>query len=235
MQFLYKFLSKKLGISEEELKKKVEEKIKEFEGLITEEGALALVAKEYGLDITDLILGKRFTISMLTSGMRNIYVTVKLYKKIFEKDFVICYKVFDETGTAYAFFWKDAKEKIKEFGEGSILRLKIDKVKEGKRGLELHIFNPNNIQEEKNEKIKELLLSIERPEKEIIEFTGIPLKEEENYYYIFNLKGNVIKAIAENLELGKVYYFRGVKERDIIKIINAEKINVEERIRKLLS
>ncbi len=231
MNFLYKFLSKKLGISEEELKKKVEEKIKEFEGLITEEGALALIAKEHGIDITDLILSKRFTISMLTSGMKNIYVTVKLYKKVFEKENVICYKVFDETSEAYAFFWKDAKEKIKEFDEGEILKLKVDKVKEGKKGLELHIFNPKNIQEEKNEKLREILMSIEKPEREILEFLGIPISEN----YIFNLKGYVLKVKAENLEFGKVYSFRAIKEKEEIKIISAEKINVEEKIRKLLS
>ena len=93
----------------------------------------------------------------------------------------------------------------------------------------------NYVKEALIEKLKELLASIEKPEKEILEFLGIPLKGEEDIYYVFNLKGYVLKVKAENLDLGKVYSFRAIKEKDEIKIIRAEEINVEEKIRKLLS
>ena len=64
------------GLTRSEIHNKVEEKKSELKGLISDEGALFLIAKEFGVDVsnenTDLIKDIEINISDISLNMKNI-------------------------------------------------------------------------------------------------------------------------------------------------------------------
>ena len=229
MYFLYALISKKTGLPQEEIKKLVENKIKQFEGLITEDVALILVAKDLGIDVSEIISSKRIKIEYLTSGLRNVELSVKILRKVFETDKNIVFEVCDETGTAYLICWENAKEKAKEFKEGDIIRVKAERVKEGKKGyLELHINKSENIEKEKDKKIIEVLSEI-KVKRKIIETIVFSFGN-----VLITLKGRILKT-EDYLEPGKFYHIRAIKEDNKVKIEKAEEIDYEKKIKRLLT
>ena len=81
----------KTGLSEEEVRKRINEKIKAFAGLLTEAGAAYAVAKELGVDIdVDRELSRRVKISELKPGMERVDVVGRILRifppRVFKKD-----------------------------------------------------------------------------------------------------------------------------------------------------
>ncbi len=74
-------IMEKTEMSEEEIRKRINEKIKTFAGLLTEAGAAYAVAKELGVDIdVDRELSRRVKISELKPGMERVDVVGRILR-----------------------------------------------------------------------------------------------------------------------------------------------------------
>lgn len=72
-------IEKRTGVSREEILKKIEEKQKELSGLISEEGAAHLVARELGINLLEEIR-RKLEIKNIVPGMRNVNVVGRVFR-----------------------------------------------------------------------------------------------------------------------------------------------------------
>ncbi len=72
-------LEKKTDMSREDLMKKIEKKQTSLSGLVSEEGAAHLVAKEFGLDLLDKKT-RKLEIKNIVSGMKNVNVVGRIFR-----------------------------------------------------------------------------------------------------------------------------------------------------------
>lgn len=136
---IIKIIKEKLKIPEEKILEEINQKLYEFAGLISEEGAAMLVAREYGIDIREI---KTFTqLCDLVGGMKNINVRVKVFKtlplKEFERKdgtmgFLKIYYVGDNTDIARLVFWNELalESENMKISEGTILKIYNARTKE---------------------------------------------------------------------------------------------------------
>ncbi len=73
-------ISKKINITEDEFMAKVKKKCEKFSGLITEEGAAYLVAKELGIDTFEAENKRRLQIKNIVPGMKNLNFVGRIIK-----------------------------------------------------------------------------------------------------------------------------------------------------------
>ncbi|MFX1569787.1 MAG: DUF2240 family protein [Promethearchaeota archaeon] len=143
------------GLTRKEIQNLIEDKKNELKGLISDEGALFIIAKELGVDIRnenkDLLKEIEINISDITQNMKNI----NLYGRIKEvynvnsfskndgsKGFVGSFLLHDITGDARIVIWD---EQIKVFNEHNFEKNELVKIingnaKKGKYGdIEIHV------------------------------------------------------------------------------------------------
>lgn len=129
MDDLLKKISFASGLPENEIKEKVEDKKLELSGLISDEGAAYLVAKEIGLD---LVQQQKLTLGSVVPGMQNVDVVGKITRIMPVREFktekgqgrVCNVTIGDETGTVRVSLWDNEIEKLQEFKEGDVVRVK---------------------------------------------------------------------------------------------------------------
>jgi len=129
MDELIKRMSFATGISEDEIKEKIEEKKIEMSGLVSEEGAAYMVAKDIGVDIA---VQQKLNIASIIPGMQNIDIIGKITKLSPIREFktekaegrVANVFVADETGSARITLWNDEIEKLTDIHEGDVIRVK---------------------------------------------------------------------------------------------------------------
>ncbi|MEM5821006.1 MAG: DUF2240 family protein [Candidatus Aenigmatarchaeota archaeon] len=129
---IIKLIKEKFKVPEEKIREEIKQKLFEFSGLISEEGAAILVARDYGIDIRNI---KTFTpLSELVSGVRNVNVRVKVFKsfplkeferKNKEKGLLKVFLVADDTDYARLVFWNEYTQEAEEMKikEGDILKI----------------------------------------------------------------------------------------------------------------
>jgi len=107
-------IAEKSGLSEDEIRERINKKIKAFAGLLTEVGAAYAVAKELGADISvDRELSQRVAIKDLKPGMERVDVVGRILRifppRTFKKDGrtgKYCRLIIgDETGTTRVTLW----------------------------------------------------------------------------------------------------------------------------------
>ena len=147
-----RLIKEKFKIPEERIIKEIKQKLLEFSGLISEEGAAILVARDYGIDIREI---KTFTpLSELVSGMRNVNVRAKVIKvlplKEFtkrsgEKGFLKTYIIADNSDYARLVFWDEQALEAEEMKikEGMVLKIYNVRTKENIFG-EIDILTDKN-------------------------------------------------------------------------------------------
>lgn len=129
MEEIIQRISFATGMSEEEIKEKIEEKKLELSGLISDEGAAYLVAKEVGVDI---VQQQKLNIESLVAGMQNVDIIGKVVKISPVREFnteksqgkVANMFLADETGSVRVSLWNDEIEKIEGIKEGDVVRIK---------------------------------------------------------------------------------------------------------------
>jgi len=122
-----------LKINQEELEKKVNEKIEENSGLLGEESALMLVAQELGIEIT---YGDEeeydFTIKDIADGQKNVEVTGKIIEISPEKEFnrkdgstgkIASITIGDNTGITRLTLWNDKTDLIEGLKKGDVVKI----------------------------------------------------------------------------------------------------------------
>ncbi len=125
------------GLSEDEIKDKIKDKLNRLTDLVSKEGAAHIVANELGVKLFDSLNRREVKINRLIAGMRSVVVSgkvLKLYKVIsFTKGGregkVASFLIGDETGRVRIVLW-DANI-IKLMEDGSLKEDIIVKVQNG--------------------------------------------------------------------------------------------------------
>lgn len=141
---LIKRLLDKSGLSQVELDKRLAEKLEEFSGLISKEGAAHIVANELQIPITDIANGP-FQIKDLKLGMKGISIAGKVLAKYPVTSFnrngregrVASVQFADTTGTTRITFWNDDVIVQERLRENDVVSLSELTVKENRGVLEL--------------------------------------------------------------------------------------------------
>lgn len=134
-------------ISANELETKVQEKLSSLGGLISEEGALHIVANELGV-----VLGgspvSEVKLKDVENGMKNVSVLVKVLRKYDVRTFgqdgqgkVGNIFVGDETGFSRVTFWNDKTQYLDKMNEGDIIEIQHAYSKENQDRIELQMGN----------------------------------------------------------------------------------------------
>lgn len=136
------------SLTEEEISSRINEKLNQFAGLVSKEGAAHILANELGIKLISATAG-RFKISNIVVGMSNAEVLTKVLAVFPARQFssngrsgqVGTAILGDETGTIRGVFWNEQANKLAFIKTGDVLKLKGAYVKEDRnKTSELH-FN----------------------------------------------------------------------------------------------
>ncbi len=172
------------GLSKNEIQTLVEEKKEELKGLISDEGALFVIAKELGVDVAsenqELLNDVELSISDITVNMKNI-VLVGRIKDIYnvnsfnksngETGYVGAFMLHDKTGDIRVVLWDNQVSIFKDerFGKNEIVKILNGTAKNGRYGgIEIHVggfskihLAPEDVDYKKFPKIKEEFVKIQ--------------------------------------------------------------------------
>lgn len=158
------------GLSEDEIKDRIKDKLNRLTDLVSKEGAAHIVANELGVKLFDSLNRREVKISRLIAGMRSVVVSgkvLKLYKVIsFTKGGregkVASFLIGDETGRVRIVLWDANIIKLMEDGslkEDSIVKIQNGYVKNNNGFTEVNlgsqgqlVLNPEGV---KIENVKE--------------------------------------------------------------------------------
>ncbi|MFW9983113.1 MAG: OB-fold nucleic acid binding domain-containing protein [Candidatus Odinarchaeota archaeon] len=149
----------KSGKSKDEILQMIEEKKKELDGYVTDEGAASLVARELDLDLFERQPTPELKLSIrdLVAGMTGVSLNLKVVRIFPVRTFqrkqggegkVANIMGSDSTGSIRVTFWNDHTKPIEdqEFDEGDILRIINGRVRTGLRDqLEIHLGSGSRI------------------------------------------------------------------------------------------
>ncbi len=159
---IVKKISEKAKISESDARNLVKEKQNELSGLVSEEGAAYIVARENGINLLKESK-KQLKIGNLVDGLRSVDIVGKIiritdireFERNGEKGRVANLILGDETGLARLSLWNEEVEYLEKLGlsEGDVIKLSRGYVKVDNQGqFELRIGRGllSKIQEEVN-------------------------------------------------------------------------------------
>ncbi len=147
-------IKKEVDISDEEIEKKVKEKLKQLSGLISKEGAAHIIANDLGIKIFGDLEKKRYKIKEVVIGMRNFEVVGKVVNKSDVRTFknekregkVASFTFGDETGTLRGVLWGDLCDELSKFEKDDILKIKNGMIRQNNLGFkELHLTSVSKI------------------------------------------------------------------------------------------
>ncbi len=143
------------GLTRKQIQNLVEDKKNELKGLISDEGALFIIAKELGVDIKnenkDLLKDIEIFINDITQNMKNvtvfgrikeIYNTNSFKKNDGTNGFVGSFLLHDNTGDARIVLWDDQVKIFNElnFEKNELVKIINGNAKKGKYGdMEIHV------------------------------------------------------------------------------------------------
>ncbi|MBD3342722.1 MAG: DUF2240 family protein [Candidatus Lokiarchaeota archaeon] len=196
----------KTGLSKKEIENMVEEKKQELKGLISEEGALFIIAKELGVDVKEnnekILTDIDIKVSDIKPNMKNITLIGRI-KEIYRinkfkrndgsEGLVGSFLLHDETGDIRVVLWDEQTNILNEnnFQINELVKILNGYAKEGKRGgLEMHIGRyskmivaPDDVDYKKYPKIS----------KNYIEIKDISLSQPS-----VSVKGKIIRIFSLN-------------------------------------
>ncbi|MBU7023600.1 MAG: hypothetical protein HXS40_05480, partial [Theionarchaea archaeon] len=135
-------------IAKDELDQKIREKIDEFGGLLSEEGAALIVAADFGIDLKLERPREFMEIKDLSVGLSDIWLCARVICissiKVFQRDSgigkVANVEVMDGTGSTRVVLWDDLADLAVKLAKGEIVEVKGGYVKKGYReGVEIHL------------------------------------------------------------------------------------------------
>ncbi len=172
-------ISEASGLSAEDIKKKINEKMKSLEGLISEEGAAHIIAHELGVELFKAAEQKEIKIKDIIIGMRNFEISgvvsrifeIRSFKKRDGTGRVCSFILNDETGKVRVILWNDMVKLIEnnKISKGKTITIKNGFIKSnnynGIESKEIHTntktrfeFNPDikiNVKLEENSEREE--------------------------------------------------------------------------------
>ncbi|TXT63569.1 MAG: putative replication protein A [Promethearchaeota archaeon] len=171
------------GLTKKKIEDLVNEKKQELKGLISDEGALFIIAKELGVDVknqnNELIQDIEINVSDITSDMRNItlvgrireiYRIFKFNRKDGSEGKVGSFLLHDKTGDIRVVLWDEQTDVFKSpgFDINELVKVINSYAKEGKYGVEIHIgrlgkiiLSPEDVNYKNYPKITKEIIPIE--------------------------------------------------------------------------
>jgi len=163
-------IKKEKGLSDIEIKGKIDKKLSDLAGLISKEGAAHIVANELGIKLFDKAMMEKVKIKDLLIGMRKVGINGKVTSVFSVNSFIKdgkerkvgSFMAGDETGRVRIVVWDE--KHIKEMEEGNIKEDVIVKVenayvKENNNFKELHVGNKGGLELNVDEEIGEVKFS----------------------------------------------------------------------------
>lgn len=210
---------KKLGISEEELKKLIEERSKKLGYLIDNEVALRLIARDLGISFCDSTFSTEVKIKDLIPNMRSVTLSVMLEKNFGVKEFdkkdgskgrVGRGLIKDDTGSAFLVVWDGKAEVLHKLKIGAQIIIKQAYTREGMDGsLEIHVGEKSDIEVLNEGGLKGMVCKLYDP----IEYTRsdgskaklicfmMKEKEKERRVFLWNPSEDFLKNFIEGMEV----------------------------------
>ncbi|MBD3215046.1 MAG: DUF2240 family protein [Candidatus Lokiarchaeota archaeon] len=171
------------GLTKKKIEDLVNEKKQELKGLISDEGALFIIAKELGVDVknqnNELIQEIEINVSDITSDMRNItlvgrikeiYRIFKFNRKDGSEGKVGSFLLHDKTGDIRVVLWDEQTDILKSpgFDINELVKVINSYAKDGKYGVEIHIgrlgkiiLSPEDVNYKNYPKITKEIIPIE--------------------------------------------------------------------------
>jgi len=139
-------IKKEANISEAELDKKIDDKMKQLSGLISKEGAAHIIANEFGIKLLEATSGK-LQIKNILAGLRNVETLGKVIQTYELREFtkndrqgkVASFLMGDDTGKIRVVMWGSQAENINNIKEGTTIKVIGSYVKDNNGFNELHL------------------------------------------------------------------------------------------------
>jgi len=150
-------IKKKSGLSEDEIKDKIQQKLEQLSGLISKDGAAHIIANELGVELIEHS-GK---IKDIYEGMRNVEFNAKVQQVYEVREFnrqdgssgkVGNFLCGDETGVMRVVCWGSQADNVSKLSPGGIIRIKggLARNNQGRKEVHLNdkselILSPNGV------------------------------------------------------------------------------------------
>ncbi len=221
------------GISEEEILKKVEEKIQKLSGLVSREGAARIVANELGVKLIEQPKSQKLQIKNLMPGIRDVGLTGVAIQVYETREFsvgsrqgrVASFLLGDETGKTRVVAWNNMADGAANLKQGDTVKIQNAYVKDRDGRIEVHlnersqiIINPEGekieINMPKRKKINEIT-----EEDTLVELMGtIVQMQDPRFFEVCQQCGR--RARAERPEEGFKCEIHGIVEPRYSYLIN---------------
>ncbi|MBR9692672.1 hypothetical protein GOV07_01940 [Candidatus Woesearchaeota archaeon] len=142
------------GLTEAAIDEKIQQKLKQLTGLISEDGAAHIVANELGVELVKATGGPAKIVDMFP-GMKNVTATGKLTQKYELREFdkngrkgkVASFLLGDDSGIIRITLWNDQTDTFNALTEGDTIRIKNAYVKDNRGNKELHLSNDAKLEQ----------------------------------------------------------------------------------------
>lgn len=188
-------------LEKEELKEKVEEKMEEFSGLVSEEGAVHLVAKEEGIDLAESSKQDIKTKNIVPE-MRNLKVKGRIVSILEPNTFtrddgdegkVQNIVLGDDTGTIRITLWDEQTEIAEKVEEGDAIEItRAYTVEDDRENAEIRLGDDSQVKMADDDEVPELE-SQDMDEASLVEIQEV--RSENNNYTI---RGMLMEVYTSN-------------------------------------
>jgi hypothetical protein len=147
-----KLIQEKSSLSEDEINKKIQEKLDQLSGLISKEGAAHILANDLGINFSDV--EKKLKINKVLAGMRNVETIGKVLQKYEIREFnsngregkVANFLMGDETGVMRVVLWNNQADLLNTLQEGSIVKIASAYARSNNNRVELHLNDQSTVE-----------------------------------------------------------------------------------------
>jgi len=158
-------ICEKAGVDAKLVNEKIKAKVKELNGLVSEEGAAYIVASELSVNLLEGIGQKKLKITDIEVGMRGVNISgrvsrvfeVKEFKKGDKQGKVGSFIIGDDTGTIRVVIWNEQTSALEKLEQGLAVRVSGGYCRASTySGKELHLGQRSNIEKLSDDDAKEL-------------------------------------------------------------------------------
>ncbi|MFC1741182.1 OB-fold nucleic acid binding domain-containing protein [Nanoarchaeota archaeon] len=147
-------IKEKADVSEEEVEKRIKEKLEQLAGLVSRDGAAHIVANELGVNAFEEFSSGKVKLDKLMPGMRSVDVVAKVVDVYEIREFsndrgsgkVGSFLVGDETGLCRITCWHAQTDKMEGLKKDDVVKITNAYARENQSRIELHLNDKSGIE-----------------------------------------------------------------------------------------